>query len=49
LTGKHNHENILKFKNWGPPNYKFKKSFTGGEGVPAASVASELAPEKKTA
>lgn len=49
MTGKHNHENILKFKNWGPPNYKFKKSFSGGEGVPAASAGSELAPEKKSA
>jgi sulfide:quinone oxidoreductase len=49
MTGKHNHENILKFKNWGPPNYKFKKSFTGGEGVPAAAAPAELVPEKKTA
>ena len=42
MTGKHSHENVLKFKNWGPPYYKFKKTFTGGE-VPAA------VPEKKAA
>jgi sulfide:quinone oxidoreductase len=49
MTGKHNHENILKFKNWGPPYYKIKKSFPASEGVPAASAPSELAPEKKSA
>lgn len=49
MTGKHNHENILKFKNWGPPNYKFKKSFEGGESVPSVSASSALQPEKKTA
>jgi NADH dehydrogenase FAD-containing subunit len=49
LTGKHNHENILKFKNWGPPYYKFKKTFSGGESVPAASAPAETTPEKKTA
>lgn len=49
LTGKHSHENILKFKNWGPPNYKWKKSFNGGESVPAATNNTDLAPEKKTA
>lgn len=30
ITGKHRHENILKFKNWGPPYYKFKKTFEVG-------------------
>lgn len=34
MTGKHSHENILKFKNWGPPNYKFKKSFSGEQAAP---------------
>ena len=49
MTGKHNHENILKFKNWGPPNYKWKKSFEGGEAVPSSSAPSSLQPEKKAA
>ena len=49
LTGKHNHENILKFKNWGPPYYKFKKTFSGGESVPAAAAPADLVPEKKSA
>lgn len=40
LTGKHNHENILKFKNWGPPYYKFKKTFKGGEEIPTISAPS---------
>lgn len=31
MTGKHNAEHIYKFKNWGPPYYKFKKTFEGGE------------------
>lgn len=44
LTGKHNHENILKFKNWGPPNYKFKKTFKGGDSVAATSAPSALQP-----
>jgi NADPH-dependent 2,4-dienoyl-CoA reductase/sulfur reductase-like enzyme len=39
MTGKHNHENILKFKNWGPPYYKFKKTFEGGDNVPATKTA----------
>ena len=49
MTGKHNQENIMKFKNWGPPYYKWKKTFSGGESVPAASGDSSLTPEKKTA
>lgn len=49
MTGKHNQENILKFKNWGPPYYKWKKTFEGGESVPSNSAASSLQPEKKTA
>jgi len=44
LTGKHNHENILKFKNWGPPYYKFKKTFEGGDSVAATSAPSALQP-----
>ena len=47
MTGKHNAENIMKFKNWGPPYYKWKKTFQGGESV--SSGASQLQPEKKTA
>lgn len=47
MTGKHNAENIYKFKNWGPPYYKFKKTFDGAASTPAP--ASELTPEKKTA
>ena len=49
MTGKHNQENIMKFKNWGPPYYKWKKTFTGGESAPAASGESALTPEKKSA
>lgn len=49
MTGSHDHENILKFKSWGPPNYKFKKSFDGGDAAPAAQPPAELVPEKKTA
>lgn len=41
-TGKHAHENVLKFKNWGPPYYKFKKNFEGGESAPAATAPSSL-------
>ena len=44
MTGKHNQENIMKFKNWGPPYYKWGKDFKGGESVPAASGESALAP-----
>jgi hypothetical protein len=47
-TGKHAAENVFKFKNWGPPYYKWKKSFEGGESV-VAKAAEALAPEKKTA
>ena len=35
--GKKGVENIVKFKNWGPPNYKWKKSFEGGDSAPAQS------------
>ena len=48
LHSKHGAENILKFKNWGPPYYKLKKTFEGGDSS-LASVASKLTPEKKTA
>lgn len=48
MKGKHNAENIYKFKNWGPPYYKWKKTFQGGESAPAAAPEG-LAPEKKTA
>ena len=45
--GKHEAANILKFKNWGPPYYKFKKTFEGGASAPASSGS--LHPEQKTA
>ena len=48
MKGKHNTENIYKFKNWGPPYYKWKKTFQGGETAPASAPV-DLAPEKKTA
>lgn len=48
LHGKHAVENILKFKNWGPPYYKLKKTFDGGD-LTVKNVASKLTPEKKTA
>lgn len=38
-------ENILKFKNWGPPYYKFKKTFNGSN-APAKTLG-DLTPEKK--
>ena len=40
--------NISKFKNWGPPYYKWKKSFEGGDSA-SSSSSSQLQPEKKTA
>lgn len=39
--------NLLKFKNWGPPYYKFKKTF-GGSKSSSFSLKS-LHPEKKSA
>ena len=48
MYGTHGSENIFKFKNWGPPYYKFKKSFEGGD-APAAKTPSQLEPEKKVA
>jgi sulfide:quinone oxidoreductase len=48
LYGKHGVENISKFKNWGPPYYKIKKSFEGGDAA-AATPVSSVEPEKKTA
>ena len=48
LHSKHGVENILKFKNWGPPYYKLKKTFNAGD-VTIQNVASKLTPEKKTA
>lgn len=44
MTGKHNHENILKFKNWGPPYYKFKKSFTAEESSTTTEEPAKSAP-----
>lgn len=43
LTGKHQMENILKFKNWGPPYYKMKKTFQE-ESKSAASTPASLTP-----
>jgi hypothetical protein len=40
-------ESVLKFKNWGPPYYKFKKTFDGAGEAPKTPV--DLHPEKKTA
>lgn len=39
--------NLLKFKSWGPPYHKFKKTFSGSNETPKAPT--ELHPEKKTA
>ena len=47
LYGKHGVENVCKFKNWGPPYYKWKKSFEGGEAT--STTSSSLEPEKKVA
>jgi sulfide:quinone oxidoreductase len=41
-TGKKGHENILKFKNWGPPYYKFKKTFESANEVPVSTTPSSL-------
>ena len=49
MTGKHNAENIFKFKNWGPPYYKFKKSFEGKESTLAQAAAVIEPPLKKNA
>lgn len=45
--GKHEVPNILKFKNWGPPYYKFKKTFEGGASTPASTDS--LHPAQKNA
>lgn len=45
--GKKDVMNLLKFKSWGPPYYKFKKTFSGATDAPKA--ATQLHPEKKTA
>ena len=47
MFGKKEVINICKFKNFGPPYYKFKKTFSGEGASTAAST--ELHPEKKTA
>ena len=47
LYGKHGTENVFKFKNWGPPYYKIKKTFEGDGS--ASSGVSSLLPDKKTA
>jgi sulfide:quinone oxidoreductase len=49
LFGKHGHEEIVKFKSWGPPNYKFKKSFEATRDAVAPAVPASLHPDKKTA
>ena len=41
LYGKKSVENIFKFKNWGPPYYKWKKTFEGGDSAPASSSSLE--------
>lgn len=38
---------LLAFKNWGPPYYKWKKTFSGAGDAPKSAV--ELHPEKKQA
>lgn len=38
----------MKKASWGPPYYKFKKTFPDGKEEPAKTAAN-LAPEKKTA
>ena len=48
LYGSKEAENIFKFKNWGPPNYKWKKSFDSSSSSPVPAK-SELEPEKKVA
>eukprot|EP00178_Gracilaria_changii_P009068 TRINITY_DN2687_c0_g1_i1.p1 TRINITY_DN2687_c0_g1~~TRINITY_DN2687_c0_g1_i1.p1 ORF type:complete len:171 (-),score=19.26 TRINITY_DN2687_c0_g1_i1:11-523(-) len=48
LHSKHATENIYKFKNWGPPYFKLKKSFEGGDAT-AENIVSKLVPEKKKA
>ena len=49
MTGKHNAENIFKFKNWGPPYYKIKKSFEGKESTLAQAASVIQPPLKKNA
>lgn len=46
-SGTKGYEKLLSFKNWGPPYYKFKKSFEGATDAP--KTATELHPEKKQA
>ena len=48
MLGKKEVMNICKFKNFGPPYYKWKKTFSG-EGVSQGSSPVQLHPEKKTA
>ena len=45
--GKANVAEILNFKNWGPPYYKFKKTVEAGASTPVAS--GNLHPTQKTA
>lgn len=40
--------NLYKFKNWGPPYYKTKKTY-GESSNPVSQVASKLQPTQKTA
>jgi hypothetical protein len=44
MFGKHSHEEIVKFKSWGPPNYKFKKSFDAPNETPASQPPAALQP-----
>lgn len=49
MFGKKTLANVIKFKNWGPPNYKWKKSFDDkGASTPAES-SSNLHPAQKQA
>ena len=46
--GKKDIINLLKFKSWGPPYHKWKKTFDGGDSK-AASTPANMQPAKKTA
>lgn len=40
--------NLLKFKSWGPPYYKFKKTFDSGDSS-SKSILGALQPDRKSA
>lgn len=48
-TGAHAHENLLKMKNFGPPYYRWMKTFNSSDSVPVKTDKTELQPEKKVA